>query len=229
MLLAATLFAAFCFLGTWQLQRRAWKLELIATVEQQLQRAPVPAPGPASWPDILTHSAYLPVQVKGRFLHEKEMRVQAMTTHGSGYWVLTPMQTQAGFYVLINRGFVDQQRQEPASRKVGQTPGPVEVSGLLRLSEPGGRFLRPNDPERNLWYSRDVAAMGELLKLPEGQLAPYFIDANDAENSGGWPVGGLTVVRFRNTHLTYAITWYALALLTLVGLWIFWRHQEQRD
>ena len=30
-------------------------------------------------------------------------------------------------------------------------------------------------------------------------------------NPGGWPKGGQTVVTFRNEHLQYAITWFALA------------------
>nr|WP_272214236.1 SURF1 family cytochrome oxidase biogenesis protein [Marinicella sp. W31]MDC2878501.1 hypothetical protein [Marinicella sp. W31] len=34
-------------------------------------------------------------------------------------------------------------------------------------------------------------------------------------NSGGYPIGGLTVVKFRNAHLSYALTWFAMALGTV--------------
>jgi surfeit locus 1 family protein len=54
--------------------------------------------------------------------------------------------------------------------------------------------------------------------MPAANVAPYFIDADAAPNPGGWPVGGLTVVHFRNSHLSYALTWYALALLCVAGL-----------
>lgn len=87
----------------------------------------------------------------------------------------------------------------------------------------------PNRPGGNRWYSRDVAAIGQVLELPGDNLAPYFIDANATSNSVDWPVGGLTVVKFRNSHLIYAITWYTLALLTLAGTAIVLRKQSDPD
>jgi surfeit locus 1 family protein len=219
LLLAVFLFLGFCSLGTWQLYRRAWKLDLIAHVEQQLEQVPVAAPGREAWPSLGTVQAYLPVTVSGRFLHHREALVQAMTRYGSGYWLLTPLRTDQGFLVLINRGFVDPDHRDPATRREAQPEGAVEISGLLRLSEPGGRLLQANDPGNDRWYSRDVSAIGAARGLETQNLAPYFIDAGDAPNPGGWPVGALTVVQFRNTHLGYALTWYALALMTALGTW----------
>ena len=46
------LFCLFFGLGTWQVQRRAWKLDLIARVDRRVHAAPVAAPGPADWPHI---------------------------------------------------------------------------------------------------------------------------------------------------------------------------------
>jgi surfeit locus 1 family protein len=85
------------------------------------------------------------------------------------------------------------------------------VTGLLRLTEPKGGFLRANDPAADRWYSRDVEAMAAARGLTD--TAPYFIDADATPNPGGLPVGGLTVVAFRNSHLVYALTWFALALM----------------
>lgn len=225
-LLALVLFAGFCSLGTWQLQRRTWKLDLISHVEQQLARAPVTAPGRAAWPALSPNDAYLPVKVTGKFLHDRETFVQALTSHGSGYWVLTPLRSEQGFVVLVNRGFVDPAHRDPATRRAGQPAQAVEVSGLLRLSEPARRTLQVNDPGTDRWYSRDVAAIGAARELPAGDLAPYFIDADARPNTGGWPIGGLTVIRFRNTHLGYAITWYSLALMTVAGGWIVFRRRD---
>ncbi len=225
-LLALILVTVFCSLGTWQVQRRAWKLDLIAHVDRQLASAPVAAPGRAAWPAIGAEHAYLPVKVSGHFLHDRETFVQALTAYGSGYWLLTPLRTDRGFIVLVNRGFVDPAHRDPSTRQAAQSGEPVEVSGLLRLSEPGGRRLQPNDPVADRWYSRDVAAIGASRKLPVNELAPYFIDADGSPNPGGWPVGGLTVLKFRNTHLVYAITWYALALGTGICAWIVFRRRE---
>jgi surfeit locus 1 family protein len=64
--------------------------------------------------------------------------------------------------------------------------------------------------------------------LQADEVAPYFIDADAAANSGGVPAGGLTVIHFHNNHLVYAITWYALALMTLGGAVIVLRHARRR-
>ena len=96
----------------------------------------------------------------------------------------------------------------------------VTVTGLLRLSEPGGAFLRKNQPEQGRWYSRDVQAIAAKDGL--GAIAPYFIDAADTAPADGrdhWPRGGLTVTTFRNSHLSYLLTWYGLALLVAYGAW----------
>lgn len=202
--------AGFTALGLWQLQRRAWKLDLIDRVEARLAAAPVAAPGPADWPG-LTRAAneYARVTVSGRYLHDRAVAVTAATVRGSGYWILTPLEGP-GFTVLVNRGFVPPARRDPAARPGSLTPGIITVSGLLRLSEPDGGFLRANEPQAGRWYSRDVAAIAAAEDLPP-PVAPYFIDAEAAPDPAALPVGGLTVVRFRNTHLTYALTWFALA------------------
>jgi surfeit locus 1 family protein len=215
---ALCLFAAVAFtaLGVWQVDRRAWKLDLIARVEARLHSPAVAPPPPRSWPALKgSQIEYRRVALSGRFAHDKETLVDALTELGPGYWVVTPLHTAAGV-VLVNRGFVPAGRAAPATRRDGQPGGVVRVSGLLRLTEPEGRFLRANQPQRGRWYSRDVAAIARARGL--GPVAPFFIDADATPNPGGFPIGGLTVVRFRNAHLVYALTWFALAALSLVGL-----------
>ncbi|MBX5463327.1 MAG: SURF1 family protein [Steroidobacteraceae bacterium] len=214
-------------LGVWQLQRLEWKLALIDRVEARVHAAPVPAPGPAQWPALNRENAeYLRVRVEGRFLPGRETLVQAVTERGGGFWVMAPLQTNQGFVVLVNRGFVPpEQRDDPASRM--QT-GPVSITGLVRMTEPGGAFLRKNAPEENRWYSRDVAAITHAQGI-QGAIAPYFIDAEaDPAADARMPVGGLTVIKFHNSHLQYAITWFALALMVAVfGVRIL-RHEQHR-
>ncbi|MEA1830916.1 SURF1 family protein [Methylobacterium durans] len=207
-ILAFTLLAG---LGTWQLQRRAWKLDLIAHVDARLRAPPTPPPPRSDWPQIGSEDAYRRLRVAGTLLHDRETLVQAVTEAGAGAWVMTPLRQADGGVVLINRGFVPDARRDPARRPEGQIPGETIVTGLLRLSEPGGAFLRTNDPAAGRWFSRDVPAIAAASGLTDA--APYFIDADAARNPGGLPVGGLTVVAFRNDHLVYAITWYALALM----------------
>jgi surfeit locus 1 family protein len=206
---AALACAGFVALGVWQVQRLGWKEALIAQVQRQLDAAPTPAPGPAAWSALQPGDQYRRITARGRFAYEREVLVAAATDLGSGYWVLTPLQTEQGWWLLVNRGFVPPELRG----KVPHGDAQQSVSGLLRPTEPGGGFLRHNDPAAGRWYSRDVAAIAANQGLA-GQVAPYFVDAQAEPGApAAWPRAGLTVVRFRNDHLVYALTWFALAAL----------------
>lgn len=219
MLTAFLLFLAVIFLalGTWQVQRLFWKLDLIERVDARIHADPVPAPSRTEWNTVSAEKdEYRRVSVTGLFQHDKTVLVQAVTERGAGFWVLTPLILADGTAVLINRGFVPADRRDPAARVASElAAGPVRIIGLLRISEPGGAFLRSNDPANDRWFSRDVAAIAAAKGL--ANAAPYFIDADATPNPGGLPIGGLTVVTFRNTHLIYALTWYALAAMSVVA------------
>jgi surfeit locus 1 family protein len=173
---------------------------------------------------------------------------------------MTPLCTVDGYIVLVNRGFVPMAQggagnyparaADPAAARdtaqfckrsmEGTMPGaspPMRgndgIIGLLRISEPGGGFLRTNDPQHNRWYSRDVQAIATARGLYN--VAPYFVDAakdQDPALAPDHPVGGLTVITFHNTHLVYAFTWYALALMVAAAWWWVARggaNREQED
>ncbi len=197
-------------LGVWQLERRVWKLGLIARVDARVHAAPVAPPGPIDWPKVsVERDEYLRVSTVGHFLNGHETDVQALTALGPGFWVLTPFKTDQGFIILANRGFVPPERRSPAAHSA--VNGETTVTGLLRMTEPKGRFLRTNDPAQDRWYSRDVAAIGSARGLTG--VAPYFIDVEAGADPEAWPRGGLTVLDFPNNHLLYALTWFSLALM----------------
>ncbi|MGY0714502.1 SURF1 family protein [Azospirillum argentinense] len=218
--------AVFTSLGVWQVERLFWKLDLIQRVEERAQAAPVPAPGPEDWPAVTAATQeYRRVGVTGRFLNDKETLVQAVTERGGGFWVLTPLRTDRGFTVLVNRGFVPPERRSTDSRPDGLIDTDTTVTGLLRVTEPRGGFLRSNDPAQDRWYSRDVVAIAAARSVTDA--APYFIDA-EASPPGGSPVGGLTVLKFRNNHLVYALTWFALALMLIAASLYVARSERRR-
>jgi surfeit locus 1 family protein len=216
-LVALLVIAGLIALGIWQVERRAWKLALIDRVELRLHAAPAPMPAPESWSAInAAKDEYRRITVTGRFLLDRETLVKAVTDDGAGFWVLTPLETADGAVVLINRGFVPPERRDQATRRDGDPAAPIAITGLLRLTEPKGGFLRNNDPAGDHWYSRDVEAIAAARGLP--RVAPFFIDADATPNRSGYPQGGLTVVKFHNNHLIYALTWFGLALMLAVML-----------
>jgi surfeit locus 1 family protein len=222
MLVLTLVFAA---LGTWQVQRLFWKLDLISRVDARVHAGPVPSPAQGEWGGISAEKdEYRHVTATGTFEHGKSVLVQAVTERGAGYWLLTPLLLSDSSVVLVNRGFLPAAERNSAARTASEiVAGPVTVTGLLRISEPGGAFLRSNDPANDRWYSRDVDAIARSKGLMPA--APYFIDADATPNPGGLPIGGLTVVQFRNSHLVYAATWYALAIMTAAALVILRRRR----
>ncbi|AVT06477.1 surfeit locus 1 family protein [Paracidovorax avenae] len=242
-LVGIALFLGFLGLGTWQVQRRAWKLALIERVDQRVHAAPVPVPPPAQWPQVDAPGyEYLPVAATGRWLSDKTVLAQATTDLGSGFWVMTPLQQADGTQVLVNRGFVPQDQRArwlPGGEALAAADAggaQASVQGLLRMSEPSGSLLRANDPAAQRWYSRDVAAIAADRQLL--RAAPFFIDAGlpaqrppqaigegAAASAGPWPRAGMTVIRFPNSHLVYAITWYGLALMVVGAGWYVARYE----
>lgn len=226
---ALLLFIGFAALGSWQLQRRTWKLDLIERVTQRVNAPAVDVPARAQWASVnAAQDEYRRVRLTGQFIQGQDARVQAVTRIGRGFWLMTLLQTPDGAVVLVNRGYV-------ATQGPNQAPpqGLVTVTGLLRLSEPGGGFLRKNDAAADRWFSRDVAAIAQARGLaPSAPVAPYFVDA-DAGSEGtepapGQPVGGLTVIAFANSHLVYALTWYALALMVAGATVVLVKHNPPR-
>lgn len=206
-MLAVFLFCVFASLGVWQVARLQSKLALIDRVETRAFADPVELPDISVWDQInAADYEYTRVSVSGRFLDEFTQKSLAVTQLGGGFWVMTPFQTQQGFVVWVNRGFVDNNQSIPPAPQA--TLGLV---GLLRMSEPQGGFLRTNQPELGRFYSRDVAQLTEVSRLSNS--APYFIDlvVGQPPLSGDQPVPGLTVLQFKNNHLSYALTWFALA------------------
>ncbi|QNK03338.1 SURF1 family protein [Dyella telluris] len=229
-LLGVILFSGFVALGTWQVYRLGWKRDLIARVETRVHAPAVTAPGPDQWSSITAESAeYRHVQLQGHFLYDRRTLVWAATDFGSGYWLMTPLQQADGTIVLVNRGFVPADWCGVNGSCAAAPTGDTTVTGLLRVSETA-RPLRHNDPARNSWYTRDVAAIATARGLTH--VAPYFVDEEAAPGTlevgkHAWPQGGLTVISFPNNHLSYLITWYLLALMVL-GAGIYVARDEKR-
>ena len=228
----------FSALGIWQLQRMVWKQDLIARVESRAHGDPIPLPAVDSWRGLNVDALeYQRVNMKGVFDHSAEVQTLAVTELGPGYWVLTPLlledervkdeplekgRLEKRGTVLINRGFVPNALRDPTVRSEQPPEEVVSITGLLRRSEPDGGFLRDNDPAANRWFSRDTRAIAQAKKLT-APVAPFFIDAIDdaaTVKNVDYPRGGLTVIAFRDTHLIYALTWFALALMSCFGIYL---------
>lgn len=220
-------FAILIGLGTWQVQRLHWKEGLIATIEARVSAPPQPLAAIEARLADTGDVDYWPVSLSGRFHHEGERHFFATHKGSSGYFVYTPLELDDGRLIMVNRGFVPFDRKEPASRREGQVEGRREIVGLARnlVDEKPNSLMPDNDPAKNIFYWKDLAAMSASAGVgrPDDYL-PLFVDADDAPNPGGLPVGGVTLISMPNSHLQYAVTWYGLAaaLAGVLGAWL-WR------
>jgi surfeit locus 1 family protein len=212
-------------LGFWQLDRLAWKEALIAKVERDISEPAVPAPGPSEWPDMAPDEAdYRHVSLAGEFLPGSAYYYTSLgqangPVNGPGYLVYAPFRTSDGWVVMVNRGFIPQGLDANGKAKASTSPaGLQELAGLVRKSEEPNWTTPGADAENRIWFARDTDHMLSVLGFGPEQAAPYSVDLDGTSTpSSGLPQAGETVVRFKNDHLGYALTWFGLAA-TLVGV-----------
>ena len=225
-------------LGVWQLQRLQWKEALIARVNAGLTAAPVSAPPSSEWARFdVSDAEYMRVRVRGHFLNDRETFVNAALTEpkgrlsGFGFFVMTPFQTDDGWIVYVNRGFVPREFKASGTRPGSEIEGETLVVGLLRAPADRTWFMPADDAARNEWFSRDPKLYAAATGIPADRVAPYLIDAQfDPSLPNGLPQGGETVIDFPNSHLGYAITWFGLAagLLAVFGVYAWGRLRPTR-
>lgn len=210
----------FC-LGTWQVQRRQWKLNLIAELDEKTKTSTIPFPENL---DELEDLEYRRVKLTGTFDHSREIFLgprplmvagdvnQAgsglISSGQSGFLVITPFKmADRDLTVLVNRGWVPRKQKNPDSRVESQVEGLVEVEAVVRKTEKRAPFMPENKKGALVFLYRDVPTMSQILNT-----APIFLDAVDTVPGG--PQGGQTRVTMRNEHLSYLMTWYSLSLAT---------------
>lgn len=204
-------------LGTWQLQRLAWKRDLLARIEA-LQTAPAQPAGPVldraaegEGADFTRVTATCPGLAAAPFLE-----LYAIRDGKAGARLISacPIDSAAYRTLLVDRGFVaDTISARPPVNPSDETP--LAVTGVLRAPEPGNTFSPPNRPDR--WFTRDVAAMAAVLGAPDP--APMFLMTETPTNPE-WQalVPAPVPANIANRHLEYAVTWYGLAA-ALVGVY----------
>ncbi len=235
-LLALALLAA---LGTWQLERKAWKDKLIETLNERLSAPPLPLPPAGSWEGLDPSDAeFRRVAFRAEFVNPNppnprnhEARVY---TAGSGlrddikapgYFVFAPARTADGRIVVVNRGYVA--GQPNADTKPAPRPeGPVDIVGILRWPEERGWFVPGYDGRNDVWYARTLFEMTSQKEWDT--TAPFYVEQESPAPAGGIPKPGALRLNLPNNHLQYALTWYGLAIV-LVAVFAAWAQGRRRE
>ena len=243
-------FAVFIALGTWQIERKAWKEALIESLTERLAAPPVALPPAADWGTLdRTRDEYQRVKFTASLDNAREALVFVaasafrpdVTT--PGYWVFTPARLGGPVddsvigkrdpVVIVNRGFVPDTRRDPKTRAAGDISGMVEIIGVLRWPESRYWFTPADDPGHNLWFTRDPAAIAGAKGLDPktSAVAPFYIEQEAPTPPGGLPQPGRLVVALPDNHLQYALTWFGLAVVLagVFGAWTFTSGRSTAD
>jgi surfeit locus 1 family protein len=223
-LFALAAFVTFIGLGTWQVQRRAWKEALIDTLEQRLSTAPTELPPGERWASLDRADAeFRRVKLTAEFASGREVMVYSggaalrPDVKAPGYFVFAPARTFDGGIVVINRGYVPEPRAQ--ADHYAKPAGSIDVVGVLRWPEATSWFVGEYDPTQNTWFARNH--LGMAVRNSWGAVAPFYIEMEGPQPPGGLPRAGALKVSLRNEHLQYAITWYGLGLIVAV-MFVLW-------
>lgn len=217
---AACAIAVLLALGFWQLHRLQWKQALLTEIVSKLSAEPVTLQAAVDRLSAGQPVEFLKVAVRGSFRHQAEARMIAVFDGGPGWEIVTPLTTEDGHYILVDRGLAP----DAGLESIDRPNEPVDLLGVLRGHQSGrGMFSPDNDAANGRWYWWDVPAMLQASKPPAGlKPVPLILHRMPMHQDRGLPQAVLPEAGLTNNHLQYAITWFALAivLLAVAGLYI---------
>ena len=213
------LFPMFCGLGIWQLDRAEEK-RLLKNLLEERQGSPAKI---FSWEVIDDHDQslrQLPVQVTGTFLPDSRIFFTHRIRLGKvGSDVVEPMILSDGSgAILVNRGWIEQAIGERgASLKTDQL-GELTFSGKIHV--PQGKALPLlSEKLEGPWPLKvrtvNVKDLVERLSDRLGiQVFPYIVRI-DSNQAGGLEANWPELQVRSGGHISYALQWFAMALVTL--------------
>jgi len=237
-------------LGTWQVYRRDWKLDLIERYKEKVSQ---PGVEWSIFKETLNQNTqsksdessleFTKVKLKGCYLGDSNVKIQSRTKEGQlGVFVITPFLLEDGSVVLINRGWAPMSWESNSKQQESKK---IELNGLLRKSEEWSKFTPKNNPTQNDWFWIDIPSIishvKSKLSSKSQQQVEYLPVLFDLVNEGGiddasqvepstekkYPQPKDVIIPFRNNHLEYAITWYSLSAATTLML-LFSRRSSRR-
>ncbi|SFR58127.1 SURF1 family protein [Litoreibacter janthinus] len=201
-------------LGTWQVKRLAWKEAMLSEIDARIGAEPV------ALPDQLDADVdrFLPVTATGTFGADRLRVLVSQKQVGAGYRIISPFMTQ-GRTILVDRGVL------PIADDLPAVPtGDVTVTGNLHWPDEVDSYTPEPDEARDIWFARDVDRMAS--KLGTEHVLLILRNANPATPE----ITPLPVSRtgIPNDHLSYAITWFSLAVIWFgMTVFLLWRIRQR--
>jgi surfeit locus 1 family protein len=218
-------FVVLLGLGTWQVQRLAWKNDLIETRADRIAAPPLSVVQ-AKAAGLPGEIEYRPIRLTGVFQPDHRFRLLNRIYAGTqGSHLIVPMVLENGQgTVMVDRGWIP---RGPLENISDEPESVITLSGYVRAYTDPGAFLPPNEPGPNNWFHMHEDEMLAASGLTDG--VGFYVEAGPGRNPPGtYPVGAVPNVNLRNSHLQYAGTWYGLAGVLLVIFIVYhWRRSPE--
>ncbi|MDC1168962.1 SURF1 family protein [Candidatus Pelagibacter ubique] len=192
--------SVFVALGSWQIIRLNWKLELINQIESSLKDIPVNLSNSK-------HKNYLRIKTRGSIDFEKQIYLYNLNEKGKpGFEVINPLKVGNNNY-LLNRGWI------PFNKKEDETINVIDenyINGVLRKQIKPNMFKPENDLSENYWFTLD---RDDIFKFTGKNFSPYVIYLS---GNNEFPKPKSITANISNNHKKYALTWFSLAISILL-------------
>lgn len=255
LLVASVAFAVLIGLGSWQVYRLQWKQNLIALLEHAVTAKPVSIEDAEAGEEHGYNIDWLRAHATGYYRHDLERHVYGIRKGKAGWRVLTPLVKWGEYVLLVDRGFVPDEKKDPASRPdsltppdfrknprdvaSGEVPEPISLTGMIRIHAAKKPLFAPeNQPGKNKWYWHDLTAIYHSLPDTLGHAAedrparyiPFVLQLQPGGEPGhrGVPAIDPVDLKLPNNHLGYAITWFGLAIVLVFVTIAFARSRVEK-
>ena len=201
--------SVFLVLGSWQLIRLNWKLELINQIETSLKDEPV----------NLSNSViknYLRIKSTGTINFEKQIYLYNLNEKGKpGFEVINPLKIGDNNY-LLNRGWIS---FDMKNNKIINIIEEDNIVGILKKQTKANRFKPENELSDNYWFTLD---RDDIFKFTGERFSPYVIYLS---GNTELPKPKLITANISNNHKKYAMTWFSLAISIFI-LYLYFRKKN---
>ena len=201
--------STFVALGSWQLVRLNWKLELINQIENSLKNEPV---------NLLDHipTNYLRIKTTGTIDFDKQIYLYNLNEKGQpGFDIVSPIIIENKNF-LLNRGWIPFNEKENNKINILASPN---ITGTLKKQLKANRFKPKNNIQDNYWFTLNRKDISQYMGK---NFSPFviYLDSNL-----DMPKVKTITAKISNNHKKYSITWFSLAFSILV-FYLYFRRKN---
>ena len=196
-------------LGSWQLYRLNWKLNLLSEIENSLKNDPVKL-------SKVDKKNYLRIKTSGIVDFNKQIYLYNLNESGKpGFEVINPIIINNENY-LINRGWIPfNKKDKPEVNLINES----NIVGTLKLQHEASTFKPDNDINKNYWFTLNRE---DIFKYTGKKFSDYIIYLNGDYKL---PKPKVITANISNNHKKYAITWFSMAISILL-IYLYFRKKN---